>query len=292
MKKYAITAVNENSDYLFFAPIWSGFWKKLGYQPYIITISKNIPEDLLDLVRGYTENAGGIMSDLDYVEGYKTSTVAQISRLFASADPLFNDEDYLITDDIDKFVVSKPWFNQQDYNKDIHIFDLDETNYTRLKIGYIGMKAALWKQIIGVSEGTLHDNVKECLTKNLAKTSDWDSGRILTQQEKERDQGWNLDEYLLTKGVFSSEYYPNACQLITRGANQFGLRNGRIDRTLWRQTFIQYLSSRIIDVHLHRDPYEHSIWEDIKLIMSTTFKKEEIDFYENYKKEFVRIVDE
>ena len=47
-----------------------------------------------------------------------------------------------------------------------------------------------------------------------------------------------------------------------------------------------------IDVHLHRDPYEDSIWEDIKLIMSTTFKKDEIGSFENYKKEFVRIVDE
>ena len=86
----------------------------------IITIAKDIPEELMSLVRSRTEEAGGIMRELEHIEGYKTSTVAQISRLFAAADPLFNDDDYLITDDIDKFVVSKPWFNQQDYNKDIY----------------------------------------------------------------------------------------------------------------------------------------------------------------------------
>jgi hypothetical protein len=292
MKKYAITAVNDNSDYLFFAPIWSGFWKKMGYEPYIITISKDISKNVLDIVEQYTTQMGGTMRHLEYIEGYKTSTIAQVSRLYASADPMFNDEDYLITDDIDKFVVSKPWFNQQDYNKSIHIFDLDETNYTRLKIGYIGMKAYLWKEIMNISDSTLHESVEKCLTKNLPRRSDWDSAKVLTQSEKEIDQGWNLDELLLTRGVFSSGYYPEKCQIITRGANHLGLRNGRIDRTFWKQTFMQYLSTRIIDVHLHRDPYEEDIWKDIKLIMTTTFNKQEIESFEQYKQEFVRSLNE
>ena len=183
-------------------------------------------------------------------------------------------------------------FNQQNFSKDIHIFDLDETNYTRLKIGYVGMKAKIWKEINEISKDSLRENLIRCLDKNLSKNPVANKDGRLTQQQKEIDQAWNLDEHILTKNVFNSDYYPNKCQLIVRGANQFGLRNGRIDRAFWNQTLIQYLSSRIIDVHLHRDPYEEKIWNDIKWIMATVFDKDEIGFFEEYKKEFVRLVNE
>ena len=290
MKKYSISSVNENSDYLFFVPIWCAFWKKIGYQPYVITIDKNIPEDLMKLVSDTTEKMEGTLRYFKHIDGYRTSTVAQVSRLFATADPLFQDDDYIITDDIDKFVISKPWFNQQNFLKDIHIFDIDETNYTRLKIGYIGMKTKIWKEVIGITNESFRENLKKCLAEKLPKCFTQDSHTNLTQKEKERDQGWNLDEDILTEKIFNSQYYPDRCQMIVRGANQFGLRNGRIDRTFWKQTLIQYLSSQIIDVHLHRDPYEEEIWKDIKWIMATVFDKDKIDFFEEYKRKFVELV--
>jgi len=278
MNKYSILSVNENPDYLFFVPIACAFWKKIGYQPYVITVNKDIPDNLMKLVSDATEKVEGILRYFEHIDNYRTCNVAQISRLYAAADPFFDDDDYLMTDDVDKFAISDRWFNQQDKNKDIHIFDPDETNYTRLKIGCIGMKAKVWKEVIGISDESLRENLKECLREKLSKNSSW-------------DQGWNLDEYILTKKVFESKYYPEQCQMIERGANQFGLRNGRIDRTFWKETLFQYLSSRIINVHLHRDPYEDEIWKDTKLIMTTVFSQDEINFFEEYKRKFVSLVE-
>jgi len=276
-KKYSILSVDANPDYLFLAPLTCAFWKKLGYQPYVVLVDdSDISPDMLNLVLKSTNQAGGHINHFKHINGYRTCNVAQISRLYASADPLFKDDDYLMTDDVDKLPISSAWFNQQDLNKDIHIFDPDELNYTRLKIGNIGMKAKVWKEVIGIGEGSLKENLNDCLAEMLSKESTW-------------DQGWNLDEYILTKKVFESSYYPDKCQMCVRGANQYGLRNGRIDRTAWKQTFYQYVSSRIIDVHLHRKPYEEEIWRDTKTIMSLVFSREEVDFFEEYKRKFVEL---
>jgi len=278
VKKYSVLSVDSNLDYLFFVPITCAFWKKLGYHPYVILVDNDdISSNILDLVYTGAERSGAHINHFTHLQGYRTCNVAQISRLYAAAEPLFADDDYLITDDMDKFVISSQWFNQQDFSKDIHIFDPDETNYTRLKIGNIGMTAKVWKEVIGISDKSLRDNLADCLSTMLSKQSSW-------------DQGWNLDEYILTKRVFQSKYYPNDCQMCERGANQYGMRNGRIDRGAWKQTFMQYISSRVIDVHLHRDPYEDEIWKDTKIIMSLVFSKEEIDYFEDYKRKFVELV--
>ena len=139
------------------------------------------------------------------------------------------------------------------------------------------MKASVWKEVIGINEKSLRENLSDCLSKMLSRQSSW-------------DQGWNLDEYILTKGVFDSKYYPDNCQMCERGGNQYGMRNGRIDRGAWKETFMQYISSRVIDVHLHRDPYEDEIWRDTKVIMSLVFSKYEIDCFEDYKRKFVELV--
>ena len=290
MKKYTVMSADSNPEYLFFVPLACAFWKDLGYNPYVILVDNDdINHNILDLVLETSKNVGAHVNHFKHISGYRTSTVAQISRLFASADPLFKDDDYIITDDIDKFVISYPWFNQQNFSKDIHIFDIDETNYTRLKIGYIGMQARIWKEVMNVSDSSLGENVEKCLEEHLSKDS-YKNGQRLSQFEKERDDAWNLDEYLLTKSVFNSQYYPDKCQMIERGGNHLGLRNGRIDRTFWKETMSMYLRAQLIDVHLHRDPYQDWMWKDIKLIMSTVFSPKEIETFQEYKDKFVELL--
>ena len=272
--KYSVLSVDSNPDYLFFVPVTCAFWKKIGYNPYVILVKKDIREDILELITEYTD---AHINLFDHIEGYRTCNVAQISRLYAAADPLFNDDDYLITDDMDKFVISYMWFNQQNFNKDIHIFDPDELNFQRLKIGNIGMKAKVWKEVIGIHDGTLRKNLEDAFEKYLTTDSDWNTG-------------WNMDEWILTSSVFNSKYYQDQCQMLCRGANQYGIRNGRIDRGAWDQTFTMYMSTNIIDVHLHRDPYEDKMWNDTKKIMTKVFSPDEIARFEEYKQKFVAML--
>ena len=275
--KYSVLSVDSNPDYLFFVPIACAFWRKLGYNPYVILVEKDISEPILDLIVEYSYPYEVHINRFPHIEGYRTCNVAQISRLYAAADPVFDEDDYLITDDMDKFVVSDAWFNQQDFSKDIHIYDPDELNFTRLKIGNIGMKASVWKKVIGIEDGSLRDNLTSSLEKYLDKNADWDTG-------------WNLDEWILTTRVFNSGQYPARCQMLTRGANRYGIRNGRIDRGAWKPTFEAYMKEGLIDVHLHRDPYEDGIWADSKAIMTKVFSQKEIEAFEEYKVRFVELM--
>tara|TARA_R100000664_G_C2759098_1_gene148530 strand:- start:984 stop:1823 length:840 start_codon:yes stop_codon:yes gene_type:complete len=275
--KHSILSVDSNPDYLFFVPMTCAFWKEIGYKPYVILVDTGIAPAMRELVFKATEDVGGYIKVLDHIEGYRTCNVAQISRLYAAADPYFKDDDYLLTDDMDKFVIDYMWFNQQNSQKDIHIYDPDELNYKRLKIGNIGMKASVWKEIIGINDGSIRENLIDCFDKYLSKDSTW-------------EKGWNLDEWILTTSVFDSKYYPERCQNFERGGNQWGIRNGRIDRGAWDQTFNICMSTKLIDVHLHRDPYVGKVWDDTVTIMRRVFKPSQVEKFIEYKKNFVELM--
>ena len=51
-----------------------------------------------------------------------------------------------------------------------------------------------------------------------------------------------------------------------------------------------YMSTNVIDVHLHRDPYEDKIWNDTKKIMTKAFSPDEIARFEEYKQKFVAML--
>lgn len=275
--KFSILSVDSNPDYLFFVPMTCAFWKEIGYTPYVILVDTGIKKELRDLVFDATDKVGGVIKTLDHIDGYRTCNVAQISRLYAAADPFFKDDDYLMTDDMDKFVIDYMWFNQQSSKKDIHIYDPDELNYKRLKIGNIGMKASVWQEVIGINKGSIRDNLVDCFNKYLSPDSDWNTG-------------WNLDEWILTNSVFKSSYYPEKCQNFTRGGNRWGIRNGRIDRGAWPQTFNECMNTKLIDVHLHRDPYVGKVWEDTIKIMNRVFGPAQTEKFIEYKEKFVELM--
>jgi len=276
-RKFSILSTDLNPDYLFFVPMTCAYWKEIGYDPYIILVNDGKNKELVEYVKEMGEKYGAIINDFEHMPGYRTCNVSQISRLYAAADPFFKDDDYLITDDMDKFVIDYMWFNQQDHGKDIHIFDPDELNYTRLKIGNIGMNASVWREVIGFDQTGIRQNLQKCFDKNLSKESDWETG-------------WNLDEWILTKSVFKSDYYPARCQMLERGGNQYGIRNGRIDRGAWAQTMQYCMSTKTIDVHLHRKPYEEEIWEDVLKISSTVFPSSVIEDFRKYREKFLELM--
>ena len=51
--------------------------------------------------------------------------------------------------------------------------------------------------------------------------------------------------------------------MIERGGNNLGLRNYRIDRGAWAQTYNYCRSTKIIDIHIHRKPWEGQVWQDL-----------------------------
>ena len=277
MKKYSILSVDSNPDYLFLAPITAAFWVDMGYTPFVMVVDKDFNPGLKDMVLSLTEKEGALVHNIKHIEGFRTCNVAQLSRLYAGASNHFEDSDYLITDDIDKIPVDFMWFNQQNFSKKIHIFDPDELNYTRLKIGNIGMNCSVWREIIGFNKGSIRDSLALCMRQHLTKDSTW-------------DKAWNLDEWILTNSVFSSKYYPDKCQMIERGGNNLGFRNYRIDRGAWSKTYKYCRSTKIIDIHIHRKPWEGQVWRDMLTIIKSTFGATKANDFVRYRDEFLKLI--
>ena len=52
------------------------------------------------------------------------------------------------------------------------------------------------------------------------------------------------------------------------------------------------MSTKLIDIHLHRDPYVGRVWEDTVTIMRRIFPESKVREFINYKEKFVELIDE
>jgi len=81
MKKIIALSVNDNPIYLFTLPLVVWSWLRIGWTPLIIVNSKET--ELLKLVgtviSSFGDNVLGM--DIENIEGYRSDTVTQVSRL-------------------------------------------------------------------------------------------------------------------------------------------------------------------------------------------------------------------
>jgi len=274
MNKYVILATDANPDYRFLAPVTCLCWKRLGYQPVVLDVAGG-QENATDSLSRYAEVFSFKVLPVARLAGYRTCNVAQVSRLFAAADSYFSDSDYLLSADMDMLPISRAWFNQQDWKKVMHIFDAEQMNYQRHGIAYVGMSKLDWQKTIGIRLGvSLDEHLTEFFRAELSKDASW-------------EEGWNIDELFLFKKLLQSDSYPAEAQMIERGANRLGLRNGRVDRAAWRRTLDHYLDSRIIDVHLPRQCHREQLWADICRVLQKTVSKNEIETLNQYRTKYI-----
>ena len=50
------------------------------------------------------------------------------------------------------------------------------------------------------------------------------------------------------------------------------------------------MSTKLIDVHLHRDPYVGKVWDDTVTIMRRVFNPNQVEKFIEYKKSFVELM--
>lgn len=223
MKKYAIISSDANPVYADFLPLTALFWRMVGYETICI-----VTEDCYQGMTGSTnerlrlvgttlqDQKGVCLYKAAPVEGFKTSTVAQVSRLAALALPI-SDESYLITGDADMFPLSKTWFEKQDLNYSFHVFGADTCAEAARSFAmcYLGGTKAAWKSFMGFKSDDFNGAVKELL-----------SGQI---------DHWCLDEGIIASKMYAWPLFDTCCERINRGG---ALGNGtmphRLDRGYWK----------------------------------------------------------
>ncbi len=209
--RHVIFATNSNQDYSFFAPICAQLWKSLGHQPHVFVVDES-----------YTHGSSIALDELKKVshtyllkpiDGYRSSTLAQVSRLLGAALPV-DDNDMLMTADVDMLPLNGQFFDQQ--GPGITIFysnAYEEEPRPHFPICYISAPKRTWAQLTGQEVG--HNEL-------LAK--------ILSGLKPNAGAGpeWGYDENWISERLVKHPEFPTA-KLVPR-ERYGGMVVRRIDR--------------------------------------------------------------
>jgi len=284
MKKYIVFGVNSNIDYLYYLPIALWSWKRIGWEP-IVIFDQYRGDALSTLVSNTVESIGikanaAFISDDFKLSPYRSDTLSQVSRLYASALPGFAIEDMLMLGDVDLIALSDAWHPEE---KDISIYNHDLTDFTEYPMCYVSMTIGKWRTVMNIEEGDFNMFIKR------------DLDNCPNAQSLDFYKRWGVDQQILTDRVskenrFEKRFYYN-------GKRPNGYAMGRIDRGSWN---IDVDNPK--DCHMHRDifkafqnPNHESYdtfskkWSDTMRMLEKCFPGENFDWFLLYTKEYAKL---
>lgn len=228
MKKYIVLSVNDNPDYLFHVPLVVWAWRFFGWEPVIlysrVDSERETPMRYLEQLVADESGVSTNFRSAGYWDGYLTSTIAQVSRLYASC---FIDG-LVMTGDVDMLPLSNYW---QPNEGKLSVYGRDLTDY-HYPICYICAPSSIWKEIMTLNSTDL----KLCIKRDL------DSLPQACSTDKAKR--WVIDQDLITERINNSGITPVR---IDRGTDKrTGYPIGRIDRSHWTLEHKQY-----IDCHMY-----------------------------------------
>jgi hypothetical protein len=241
--KYVVISTNEVPKYRFYQPLVEWAWRKLDWG--VITFNVGI-------------ECGDNRWPVE-CSGYKSETVAQVSRLYGAC--VTKPGDYLMTSDVDMLPLSDYWKPKFD---DITCYGRDLTDY-HYPICYIGMNHDNWSLVMDL-DGPDYDKY---ISQDL----------IFSRQSK---NVWCFDQDLITKNI-NKTWHRDKLTLVDRGTDKrTGYPIGRVDRSNWRLDH-----SVLIDAHLPHDilTSEDSFKKVINLL-HTVWPSEDFKWFIQYYKDF------
>lgn len=255
MKKYVVLGVNENPKYLYYIPLVCWAWKKFNWEPYVYYCVKK-PESFLlspieSLVFGYQSSV------LLEVNGFKSETVAQVSRLYASVEL----RGMLMTSDVDMLPLSDYWHPQPG---EFTTYGRDLTDY-HYPICYLAGMDFDWRDIM--------------LLRDLEDPNVHIKRDLRTQKNM-----WTLDQDLITERLL---VYQDQLVKVNRGTDQrTGYPIGRVDRSNWR------LDHKVlIDAHLPHDVLTNEdSFRKVMELLHHVWPKEDFKWFVQYTKEFKKLL--
>lgn len=269
MKKYIVLSVNDNVDYLYFVPLTCWAWRQFGWEPIVFYHGKR--NNLLEFVQ--TKGSYVFIPDrwvfLDSIDGYRSDTITQISRLYgACAIHSFQNDSYLMLGDIDMIPLSDYW--HPDTSK-VTVYGHDLTGYTHYPMCYIGADYHKWFEIMKLDSADYNKQIKRDLD-TLPQAKDPDFYKY-----------WFSDQDLITARL--KEYGTSKIDFITRGQYPNGYAKDRVDRGAWTLDHEQF-----IDAHLMQQTH-HSTEKIQKLmdLLHTVWPKEDWKWFVHYTNEFKKL---
>lgn len=264
MKKYIVLSVNDNVDYLYFTPLTCWAWRKFGWEPIVMFYGDPVAQYRL------VQRLGDVtVYGIRKIEGYRSDTITQISRLYgACAIQSFQNDTYLMTGDIDMIPLSDYW--EPDLNK-VSVYGHDLTGYGHFPICYIGATYQQWFEVMKMDSCDYSKLIKRDLD-TLPQAKDPDFYKY-----------WFSDQDLITARL--KEYGTDRIDFINRGQYANGFARGRVDRGSWTLNHDVF-----IDAHLEQQTHhsEHKI-QRLFTLLQKVWPEENFKWFEDYTYEFKRL---
>jgi len=266
--RWAVISANDEPGYLYYAPIVTWQWRRLGYRVLLLHHGHQ-PSSHPALTT--TAEVGGEIVELPSGPGSEQSaTYCQVSRLLAAtlSDRVAPD-DMLTTSDVDMLVFQAPPATPGA----ITTWGHDLTAHNHYPICYVSAQAHNWLALFGLGAD---DSIESAMERFVAR---W-PGYFGPPETR-----WTIDQEALTAYIneWRGSGRPYVGQDRTIEPGSF-LALGRLDRYGWR-----YPAGAIIDCHLPRDGHGQEAHARVRELFARLGLAAESEWITRYRREFLAL---
>lgn len=258
----AIVSSTHDSKYLFFLPIITWCWNKLGVDVICFMPYAGVNIDLSQLISWNTK--GDNMIYLFKAPEHKEATYAQCARLYAACIDLPEDE-VIITSDIDMALFQIP-----SYIGGFTVVGSDLTPLKQYPICYLSATVKEWRNTFLINGRSY----QQCLDDLL--------GHI--EASNFRGNYWSKDQEEAYNKIVVNPTVNHVPR--SNGSNQFATKRVDRDDSYWEDR----LNYDVIDAHLWRPGYSDENFPKIMKLLKFFYPNEDFTWLENYRNEYIRLL--
>ena len=266
--KHAVISTTYDSKYLWYLPLVTWVWNKMGYNVICFMPFRNNGSTYNLVSKVLSET--GLLCDIycfDCPEN-KAATYAQCSRLYAAALDLPED-DVLVVSDADMFVFNPSYFHEPVKGL-IDVYGADLVPPKQYPMCYLVGQVWTWRTLIG--DGTGQEHLDKLLgdINSISMRGDY----------------WSKDQetiYNLLQQNDEVDY-----RLFNRAKPGTQFATNRLDRD--DAYILERLSPDIVDYHANRPGYEPHNFQTIMAILNYYFPHDDLSFIEEYNEKFKQLL--
>lgn len=266
----AVVSTTYDDKYLFFIPIVTFCWNKLGVDVICFHPANNTTEKQQKKFQLIIDTRNSIGQQLKFYSfgcrEHKEATYAQCARLYAGCLDLPEDE-ILITSDADMILFKIP----QNAGSNIAIFGSDLVPHEQVPICYISAEAKEWRRIFKLNG----KSYQQCLDDLL--------GHI--EADHFRGNYWGKDQEEAYNNIFQGGGH---AVLLPRARPGTQFASNRLDRD--DAYLLERLNPDIIDYHLPRPGYEENNFRQIMTVLKYFYPNDDLVWIENYRDEYIKLL--
>ena len=245
MTSYAVISSDLSPKYAWYLPLTCLAWRDAcGCEPLVILVGSRAAWEADAAGRvalRYALKVGAKVSYIPQVSGYRTGTVAQVSRLFACCADVRRD-DLLLTTDVDMWPLSRGAFSPMPGNDGMVLFYSNGCGDGTYPMCYLRATTETWRVVMRPSVHDAAENVALLLREfsNPDGSDYW--------------QEWYTDQRAFAARIKRWDGHPGRCLMVPRDGHP------PVDR-VWYGHWPRPLPAGLVDAHLvaqnNRAPWEH-----------------------------------